>query len=285
MSIIMKGADVAKAMKEDLIKEVGELKEKGISPCLAIVRVGARPDDLAYERGAMKRMESTGIGCQVFELPEDISQEAFEEEFRKVNDDPQIHGILLFRPLPKHLDEEPVKAMINPWKDVDCMSPVNIAKVFSGDETGFAPCTPEAVMEMLDYYKIDITGKKVTVVGRSMVVGKPLSMLLLKKNATITVCHTRTADLSGTCRDAEILVAAAGKAKMVTEDMVGEGAVVVDVGINVDEEGKMCGDVDYDNVEAKASYISPVPGGVGSVTSSVLAKHVVKGAKYQSHLG
>lgn len=281
----MKGADVAKAMKEDLIKEVGELKEKGISPCLAIVRVGARPDDLAYERGAMKRMESTGIGCQVFELPEDISQEAFEEEFRKVNDDPQIHGILLFRPLPKHLDEEPVKAMINPWKDVDCMSPVNIAKVFSGDETGFAPCTPEAVMEMLDYYKIDLTGKKVTVVGRSMVVGKPLSMLLLKKNATITVCHTRTADLSGTCRDAEILVAAAGKAKMVTEDMVGEGAVVVDVGINVDEEGKMCGDVDYDNVEAKASYISPVPGGVGSVTSSVLAKHVVKGAKYQSHLG
>ena len=281
----MKGADVAKAMKEDLIKEVGELKEKGISPCLAIVRVGARPDDLAYERGAMKRMESTGIGCQVFELPEDISQEAFEEEFRKVNDDPQIHGILLFRPLPKHLDEEPVKAMINPWKDVDCMSPVNIAKVFSGDETGFAPCTPEAVMEMLDYYKIDLTGKNVTVVGRSMVVGKPLSMLLLKKNATITVCHTRTADLSGTCRDAEILVAAAGKAKMVTEDMVGEGAVVVDVGINVDEEGKMCGDVDYDNVEAKASYISPVPGGVGSVTSSVLAKHVVKGAKYQSHLG
>lgn len=281
----MKGADVAKAMKEDLIKEVGELKEKGVFPCLAIVRVGARPDDLAYERGAMKRMESTGIGCQVFELPEDISQEAFEEEFRKVNDDPQIHGILLFRPLPKHLDEEPVKAMINPWKDVDCMSLVNIAKVFSGDETGFAPCTPEAVMEMLDYYKIDLAGKKVTVVGRSMVVGKPLSMLLLKKNATITVCHTRTADLSGTCRDAEILVAAAGKAKMVTEDMVGEGAVVVDVGINVDEEGKMCGDVDYDNVEAKASYISPVPRGVGSVTSSVLAKHVVKGAKYQNHLG
>ena len=281
----MKGADVAKAMKEDLIKEVGELKEKGISPCLAIVRVGARPDDLAYERGAMKRMESTGIGFQVFELPEDISQEAFEEEFRKVNNDPQIHGILLFRPLPKHLDEEPVKAMINPWKDVDCMSPVNIAKVFSGDETGFAPCTPEAVMEMLDYYKIDLAGKKVTVVGRSMVVGKPLSMLLLKKNATITVCHTRTADLSGTCRDAEILVAAAGKAKMVTEDMVGDGAVVVDVGINVDEEGKMCGDVDYDNVEAKASYISPVPRGVGSVTSSVLAKHVVKGAKYQNHLG
>ena len=281
----MKGADVAKAMKEDLIKEVGELKEKGVFPCLAIVRVGARPDDLAYERGAMKRMESTGIGFQVFELPEDISQEAFEEEFRKVNNDPQIHGILLFRTLPKHLDEEPVKAMINPWKDVDCMSPVNIAKVFSGDETGFAPCTPEAVMEMLDYYKIDLAGKKVTVVGRSMVVGKPLSMLLLKKNATITVCHTRTADLSGTCRDAEILVAAAGKAKMVTEDMVGEGAVVVDVGINVDEEGKMCGDVDYDNVEAKASYISPVPRGVGSVTSSVLAKHVVKGAKYQNHLG
>lgn len=280
MGIVMKGADVAKAMKEALIKEAELLKEKGISACLTIVRVGARPDDLAYERGARKRMESIGIECRVLELPEDICQEEFEEKFQEVNEDPNVHGILLFRPLPEHLDENPVKAMINPEKDVDCMSPVNIAKVFAGDETGFAPCTPEAVMEMLQYFGIELKGRRVTVIGRSMVVGKPLSMLLLKKHATITVCHTRTKDLALTCREAQILVAAAGKAKMVTEDMVGEGAVVVDVGINVDDAGNLCGDVDYDAVENKASYISPVPGGVGSVTSSVLAKHVIRGAKY-----
>lgn len=242
MSTIMKGSEVAAAMKEELIQEVETLKEQNINPCLAIVRVGARLDDLAYERGAKKRMEAAGIACRVIELPEDITQEEFEEEFHKVNDDKEVHGILLFRPLPEHLDEEPVKTMIHPFKDVDCMSPVNIAKVFSGDETGYAPCTPEAVMEMLAFYKIDPKGKKVTVVGRSMVVGKPLSMLLLKKHATITVCHTRTTDLPAVCREAEILIAAAGKAKMVTSDMVSEGSVVVDVGINVDEAGNLCGD-------------------------------------------
>ncbi|BDF04281.1 bifunctional 5,10-methylenetetrahydrofolate dehydrogenase/5,10-methenyltetrahydrofolate cyclohydrolase [[Clostridium] hylemonae] len=279
MDTLMKGADVAAAMKEGLIKETEALKEKGIHPCLGIVRVGERPDDMAYERGARKRMESIGIRCEVTELPEDITQEAFEKAFRGVNDDPRIHGILLFRPLPPHLDEEPVRAMIHPLKDADCMSPVNIAKVFSGDESGYAPCTPEAVMEMLDHYKISLKGKRVTVIGRSMVVGKPLSMLLLKRHATVTVCHTRTVELSKTCRDAQILVAAAGKARMVTGDMVGDGAVVVDVGINVDEEGNLCGDVDFDSVQEKASHISPVPRGVGSVTSSVLAKHVIKGAR------
>lgn len=284
MSTMMTGADVAKVMTEKLTHEVEQLKAEGICPCLTIVRVGARPDDLAYERGARKRMEKTGIDCRVAELPEDITQEDFEKAFREINDDPAVHGILLFRPLPKTLDEEPVKAMIDPRKDVDCMSPVNIAKVFSGDASGFAPCTPEAVMEMLEYYDIDPKGKKVTVVGRSMVVGKPLSMLLLGKNATVTVCHTRTADVTATCKEAEILVAAAGKARMITADMVGDGAVVVDVGINVDEEGNLCGDVDFDAVEKKASCISPVPRGVGSVTSSVLAKHVVRGARYLNGL-
>lgn len=280
MTTYMMGTEVAKAMKESLIQEVEALKEKGVEPCLAIVRVGARPDDLSYERGAKKRMELVGIDCKVVELPENITQEEFEAEFQKVNDDPSVHGILLFRPLPKHLDEEPVKSMIHPYKDVDCMCSVNIAKVFAGDESGYAPCTAEAVMEMLSHYEIDLTGRKVTVVGRSMVVGKPLSMLLLKKNATITVCHTRTADLAAECRKAEILVAAVGKAKMITEDMVGDGAIVVDVGVNVDENGNLCGDVDFAAVESKASYISPVPKGVGSVTTSVLAKHVVRAAKY-----
>lgn len=282
MSILMKGADVAKTMKEDLTGEARRLKDRGILPSLTIVRVGARPDDLAYERGARKRMEMIGIECKVVELPETITQAEFEKIFFKINEDPKVHGILLFRPLPGHLDEGPVVSRINPLKDVDCMCPVNIAKVFSGDETGHAPCTPEAVMEMLDYYKIDPRGKKVTVIGRSMVVGKPLSMLLLKRHATVTICHTRTKDLSATCREAEILVAAAGKARMVTADMIGDGAVVVDVGINVDAKGNLCGDVDFNAAEPVTSYISPVPRGVGSVTSSVLAKHVLKAAEYLS---
>ena len=283
MSVLMQGADVANSMKEDLIKRVRFLKEKGVDPCLTIIRVGNRSDDVAYERGAKKRMEMIGVECRIVELPGDITQEVFEEEFRKVNADPAVHGILLFRPLPEHLDEESVKVMIDPEKDIDCMSPMNIAKVFAGDETGYAPCTAEAVMEMLEYYGIDLKGKNATVVGRSMVVGKPLSMMLLKKHATITVCHTRTVDLPAVCKKAEILVAAAGKARMITEDMVGEGAVVADVGINVDESGNMCGDVDFEAVMAKASYISPVPSGVGSITTSVLAKHVVRAA--ERHLG
>lgn len=283
MSVLMQGADVANSMKEDLIKRVRFLKEKGVDPCLTIIRVGNRPDDVAYERGAKKRMEMMGIECRIVELPGDITQEVFEEEFCKVNTDPAVHGILLFRPLPEHLDEESVKAMIDPEKDIDCMSPMNIAKVFAGDETGYAPCTAEAVMEMLEYYGIDLKGKNATVVGRSMVVGKPLSMMLLKKHATITVCHTRTVNLPAVCKKAEILVAAAGKARMITEDMVSEGAVVADVGINVDESGNMCGDVDFEAVMAKASYISPVPSGVGSITTSVLAKHVVRAA--ERHLG
>lgn len=282
MSILMKGADVAKTMKEDLTGEARRLKDRGILPSLTIVRVGARPDDLAYERGARKRMEMIGIECKVVELPETITQAEFEKTFFKINEDPKVHGILLFRPLPGHLDEGPVVSRINPLKDVDCMCPVNIAKVFSGDETGHAPCTPEAVMEMLDYYKIDPKGKKVTVIGRSMVVGKPLSMMLLKRHATVTICHTRTKDLTATCREAEFLVAAAGKARMVTADMVGDGAVVVDVGINVDDKGNLCGDVDFEAAEPVTSYISPVPRGVGSVTSSVLAKHVLKAAEYLS---
>ena len=279
MSTVMLGNEVAKAMKERLSAEVDMLKQEGVTPCLAIVRVGARPDDLSYERGARKRMEMIGIECRVIELAEDISQECFENEFRKVNEDETVHGILLFQPLPEGLDVEPVKQMITPKKDVDCMSPVNVYKVFAGDASGFAPCTAEAVMVMLEHYQVPLEGKHAVIVGRSMVVGKPLGMLMLGKNATVTICHTRTADLEETCRRAEILVACAGRAKMITETMTGDGAVVVDVGINVDENGNLCGDVDYDAVCEKASYISPVPRGVGSVTTSVLAEHVVRAAK------
>lgn len=278
MSTVMLGTEVAKSMKMTLSEEVKCLKEKGVTPCLTIICVGAREDDLAYERGAKKCMEIVGIECRVVELPENISQDAFENAFAKVNDDPSVDGILLFRPLPSGLDEEQVKMTIRLEKDVDCMNPVNSSKVFLGETDGYAPCTAQAVMEMLHYYKIDLAGMKTTVVGRSMVVGKPLSMMLLNEHATVTICHTRTKDLKEECKDADLIIACAGCAKIIKEDMIKEGAVVVDVGINVDEEGNLCGDVDYEHVKEKASYISPVPRGVGSVTTSVLASHVVKGA-------
>ncbi|ETJ99064.1 tetrahydrofolate dehydrogenase/cyclohydrolase, NAD(P)-binding domain protein [Eubacterium nodatum ATCC 33099] len=277
--ILMKGAEVNAAMKEKMINRVDALKKKGVQPVINIVRIGNRSDDLAYERGARKRMESVGVEMKITELPEDISQADFVKAFRKVNEDKTVHGIMLFRPLPKHLDESEIASIINPIKDVDCMSPVNIAKVFMGDEGVLAPCTAKAVMEMLVHYEVDLSGKNVVIVGRSMVVGKPLAMLMLKKNATVTVCHTRTVDLAEKCRRADVVVAAAGRAGMITGDMISRGTVVVDVGININEEGKLCGDVEFESVEPQASYISPVPGGVGGVTSSVLASHVIKAAE------
>lgn len=279
MNVIMTGKEVAASMKLQLTETRKELQKQGINPCLGIIRIGERPDDLAYEKGAIKCMSDIGIECETMEIAADITQGALEESFHTMSENPLIHGILLFRPLPPHLDEEPLKALINPIKDVDGMSPVNIAKVFSGDDTGYAPCTAEAVMEILNYYNINPEGKKVTIIGRSMVVGKPLSMLLLNKNATITVCHTRTKNLAEACRNADILIAAAGKAGMVGSELVGRDAVVVDVGINVDASGKLCGDVDFASVREKAAFISPVPRGVGSVTTTVLAKHVICGAK------
>lgn len=282
MAVIMKGSEVANAMKEKLISEVEQLKKKDVIPALAIVRLGTKPDDLAYERGAIKRCEGVGIKCRIFEFHENINHTEFISEFKKINDDKSIHGILLFRPLPKQLDEDEIKQIINPAKDIDCLSPINVAKVFAGDESGFAPCTPEAVLEVLDHNGIPVQGKQIVIIGRSMVVGKPLSMLLLKRNATITVCHTKTLKLEEVCKKAEILIAAAGKAKMINDAFVSEGCIVLDVGINVDQAGNLCGDVDFKNVEKKAAFITPVPGGVGTVTTSVLAKHVIRAAKNSS---
>ena len=241
MSIQMRGAEVAKAMKEKLIREREELNAAGVNPCLTIIRVGAKENDLAYERGAKKRMEMIGIECRIAELPEDISQEEFEDAFCKINKDPEVHGILLFQPLPEQLDVEKIRQMIDPAKDMDGMSPVNLAKIFEGDRTAYAPCTSEAVMHIMNHYGIELQGKRVTVIGRSMVVGKPLSMLMLGQNATVTICHSRTKDLADRCREAEIIVAAIGRAKHITADMIAEGAVVADVGINVLEDGTLCG--------------------------------------------
>lgn len=274
---ILKGADVVTAMntrmKEELTQFLSPL------PHLAIVRIGERPDDLSYERGAKKRMETIGLRCSIFSYPDTITDAEFKKEFASINSDCDIDGILLLRPLPKQIDEKAIESFIDPKKDVDGISPINMAKIFAGDHTGFAPCTAEAVMEMLDYAQIPLTGKRVTLVGRSLVVGKPLAMLLIQKNCTVTICHTKTVDLSATCKNAEILIACAGRAKMINHSYIGSQAIVVDVGINFDENQKLCGDVDFESISSLASLATPVPGGVGTVTTSVLAKHVIQAAK------
>ncbi|MBQ4283568.1 MAG: bifunctional 5,10-methylene-tetrahydrofolate dehydrogenase/5,10-methylene-tetrahydrofolate cyclohydrolase [Lachnospira sp.] len=274
---VLKGLPVAEAINAELIAKLE--KFDGAVPHLAIIRVGERPDDMSYERGATKKMDKIGFRCTSFVFPEDINNCDFQAEFDKINNDSDIDGILLLRPLPKHLDEKAIENRIDPRKDLDGISPMNLAKVYAGDESGYAPCTAEAVIEMLDFAGVNLTGKRVTVVGRSLVIGKPVSMLLMKKNATVTICHTRTADMEGTCRNAEVLVAAAGVAKMIKAEYVAKDAVVIDVGINVDENGNLCGDVDFDAITDIAAIASPVPGGVGSVTTSVLAKHLMKAAE------
>lgn len=273
---ILKGLPVANAINEKLMEQVKSIE--GPLPHLAIIRVGERPDDCSYERGAVKKMDKVGVRCTTYTFDADIDNKTFQAEFDKINENPDIDGILMLRPLPKQLDEKQIENKIDPRKDLDGISPLNLAKVYAGDESGYAPCTAEAVIEMLDYAGIDIKGKRVTVVGRSLVIGKPVSMLLMKRNATVTVCHTKTVDMAGTCKNAEILVAAAGYARMIKKEYVADGAVVIDVGINVDDEGNLCGDVDFDAISDIAAAASPVPGGVGSVTTSVLAKHLVKAA-------
>lgn len=274
--ITLKGAEVSAKIKEQV--QEGLRKLDGKVPKLAIIRVGEKPDDMSYERGATKKMMNFGLEVQSYVYPADISDADFKAEFQKINADPSVTGILLLLPLPKTICQKDIEQIIDPAKDMDGISPINIAKVFSGDSTGYAPCTAEAVVEVLKANEIPMEGKRVTIVGRSMVVGKPLSMLMLKENATVTICHTRTKDLPGECRSAQILVAAAGKAKMLGAEHVGKDAVVIDVGINVDANGKLCGDVDFEAIADQASMATPVPGGVGAVTTAVLAKHLVRAA-------
>lgn len=272
----LRGKKVSDGIKEYVSKELETLS---FVPKLAIVRVGENPDDMSYERSATKKLKSFGLDVASYVFPQDISNEDFKKAFKDINEDDEVTGILLLRPLPRTINEKDIENMIDPKKDLDGISPINIAKVFAGDTTGFSPCTAEAVIEVLKAYDIELTGKRVTVVGRSMVVGKPVSMLLLKENATVTMTHTRTVDLKKTCSDAEIVVAAAGRAKMLNSDYCGQDAVMIDVGINVDENGKLCGDVDYATLDGKASAATPVPGGVGTVTTAVLAKHLIQAAK------
>lgn len=274
----LRGMPAAKAILADLQERVDRLGENGIVPKLTVVRVGAREDDLSYERGIYKRFEGVGAKVETMEFPLTVTQDELEEVIKSLNNDMSVHGVLLFRPLPKSLDEIRIKSLLSEEKDVDCLTSANDAHLFAGDKKGYPPCTPQAVMEILKHYDIDLTGKKVTVVGRSMVVGKPVAMLLLAKNATVTICHTRTQNLQEECRKADIIVACAGVPRMITSEFVREGQVVIDVGIHVVDD-KLCGDVDYAGVAEVVDAITPVPGGVGSVTTTVLLKHTIMSAE------
>ena len=290
MAKLLLGKEVTDALNEKLMERTAALKEQGIIPTLAIIRCGANPSDLSYEKGATKRAELVGVAVKKYELPEDVTKEALMATIDEINGDDSVHGVLMFRPLPKHLkaDQDEICNRLDPKKDVDCMTDLSNAGVFEGrKDLGYAPCTPEACMEILDYYGIDCKGKSAVVIGRSLVVGKPAAMMLMGKNATVTVCHTKTVNTAEVARSADILVSAAGVSGSLTKEYVRPGQVVIDVSINWDPnkvnskggKGAIAGDAVFEEVEPVVEAITPVPGGVGSVTTSVLMKHVVEAAE------
>ena len=284
MAEILKGAPVAKALTAELADRAERLRAAGTVPTLAILRVGEREDDLSYERGALKRCEKVGIEARRVLLPADCSQEDLLAAIRGINEDAGVHGCLMFRPLPAGLDEDAAAAALDPAKDVDCMTAGSLLSTLSGRGEGFAPCTAEAVVALLDHYGIEPDGARVAVVGRSLVIGRPVAAMLTARNATVTICHTHTRDVAAVCREADIVVAAAGRARMLGADAARAGQVIVDVGINWDEAaGKLVGDVDFDAAEPIAGAITPVPGGVGAVTTAILAKHVIEAAERAAH--
>ena len=279
------GKEVTAAMNEKLQAKVAELKEKGVTPKLGIIRCGENPSDLSYEKGAMSRAALIGVEVERFLLPEDVTKEALIAQIEVLNADASIHGVLLFRPLPKHLKDvqSEICNHLRPEKDIDCMTDLSNAGVFMGKQLGFAPCTPQACMEILDYYGIDCKGKTAVVIGRSLVVGRPAAMMLMQRNATVTICHTKTVDTASIARQADILVTSAGVLNSLTADYVRPGQIVIDVSINWDPtkkdgKGGIAGDADFAAVEPIVEAITPVPGGVGAVTTSVLIGHVVEAA-------
>ena len=279
MATLLKGKEVIDKLNEELLSRSDSLKEKGVTPTLGIVRLGERPDDMAYERGALKRAEKTGVSVKQFVFDADMTQDELIRQIDKINDDSEVHGVLMFRPLPSQIDDEAVRNELAPEKDVDGITDGSMAGVYSGSGQGYPPCTAEACIQILDHYGIDLKGKNVAVIGRSQVIGKPVTMMLIRKNATVTVCHTKTEDMAGICRNKDIIIAAAGQIGTVTEDFLSPGQVVIDVAINFDDEGKMCGDVDFEAAEPIIDAVTPVPGGVGTVTTSMLMKHVIEAAE------
>jgi methylenetetrahydrofolate dehydrogenase (NADP+) / methenyltetrahydrofolate cyclohydrolase len=275
MGLKLAGKPVVESLRENIKSRVSALAEKNVSPTMLLIRVGEREDDISYERGILKNCDLLGIKINVKQLPVDVTMEEVTKVFEEANKDANVHGIMIFRPLPDHLDMDAIVNLIDPAKDIDCMSPVNLEKVFEGHSDGFAPCTPKAVIEILKHYEVSLKGANVVVAGRSLVVGKPLAMLLLDENASVTICHSRTKDMPSVTSKADIVVAAIGKAKFMTEDFFSEDQVVVDVGINDDGNGKICGDVDYDAVFDKVKALNPAIGGVGLITTTILLNHVV----------
>lgn len=279
MATLLKGAPVTAALNEKLAAKTAALAQKGITPTLAIVRVGQKPDDIAYERSATKRCAQVGVAVRPVLLPESVAQADLMAALEGLNQDAAVHGVLLFRPLPKHLDDAAVRNTLAPEKDVDGITDLSLAGVFTGGGRGYPPCTAAACMEILAHYGIDPAGLETVVVGRSLTVGKPAAMMLLAKNATVTVCHTRTANMAAVCKRARLLIVSAGRPGVIGAGHLAPGQTVIDVGINVDEAGQLCGDVDFAAAEPIVEAITPVPGGVGGVTSSLLAAHVVEAAE------
>ncbi|MDO5061925.1 MAG: bifunctional 5,10-methylenetetrahydrofolate dehydrogenase/5,10-methenyltetrahydrofolate cyclohydrolase [Peptostreptococcaceae bacterium] len=279
MDKLLLGKNVADKLKQEVREKVEVLKARAIEPKLSIVRVGEKPDDIAYQKGATKTMEDLGIAVEVIELAQETTTEQLAEVIEKLNKDDKVHGVLMLRPLPAHINENKIRNLLVLEKDIDCMSELALAGVLEPKQALKKPCTPQAVIEILKHYNIEMSGKNAVVLGRSTVIGKPVALLLTDENATVTLCHSRTKDLAEVCRNADILVSAIGKAKFVTKDFVKDGTVVIDVGINFDEEGKMVGDVDMDAVMDQVSGITPVPRGVGSVTTTVLAMNLINGIK------
>lgn len=278
---VISGKEVSLAVKEQVKSEVTELKQKGVEPGLAVILVGDDPASKVYVNNKKKACEFCGIRSLEYILPENTTQEELNDLVEKLNDDKSVNGILCQLPLPKHLDEKAVINRIKPEKDVDAFHPENVGHIMIGD-FNFLPCTPAGIMEMLKSENISLDGKSCVIIGRSNIVGKPMAMLMLKENATVTVCHSHTKNLTEIVKQADVIVAAVGRAKFVTADMVKEGAVIVDVGINRGEDGKLFGDVDFDACCEKSSYITPVPGGVGPMTIATLMQNTVTAAKIQN---
>lgn len=279
MTGILKGKAVADEIKQKMKDDIEELAKKGKTPILAIVRLGNNPGDISYEKSIIKNCDNVGIKTKVIEKDVNIDTDEIVNVIEDLNSDDTISGILVFRPLPKHIDDEVVRNTISPEKDVDCMHPLNLEKIFEGDISGFAPCTPKGAMEILKFYDVELEGKNVVVVNRSMVVGKPLAMMLLNENATVTICHSRTKDLHKVTSDADVAIVALGNPKFFDEKYFDDESIVIDVGVSLDENKKLSGDVDYDKVSPLVKKITPVPGGVGSVTTSILLSHVVLACK------
>ena len=280
MAKLLKGKEVAAAVNADSKERAAALKEKGIIPTLAILRVGEKGDDISYEKGAMKRCANIGVAVKNVILPQDTDQESFYQTLDDLNHDPSVHGILMFRPLPKHLNNEKARNAIAPEKDIDGCSDGSLAGVFTGNGRGYAPCTAEAAVAILDHYGIEVSGKNAVIIGRSLVVGRPLAMMLMERNATVTICHTRTRDIPEMTRRADIVVSCMGRIEALNAEYFSRGQTIIDVGITWNEaKQKVSGDVLFEEAEPLADAITPVPGGVGAVTTSLLVRHVVDAAE------